>query len=99
MRIDLSILDPIIRLIYSIFGWIGRLLSPIVEWLGHHLIPLLNFIRGDGITVLPQMELLLFALGILIFDFLLDRDEKHGNVLLALLGVAASGVGLIMQAR
>jgi len=60
---------------------------------------LINFIHGDGITVLPQMELLLFALGILIFDFLLDKDEKHGNALLALLGVAASGVGLIMQAR
>jgi NADH-quinone oxidoreductase subunit N len=99
MRIDLSILDPIIRLIYSIFGWIGRLLSPIVEWLGHHLIPLLNFIRGDGITVLPQMELLLFALGILIFDFLLDRDEKRGNAALALLGVTAGAIGLFMQAK
>ena len=31
--------------------------------------PILNYIHGDGITVLPQLELLLFALGILIFDF------------------------------
>jgi len=59
---------------------------------------LIHFIHGDGITVLPQMELLLFALGILIFDFLLDKDEKHGNAALALLGIAASAFGLFMQA-
>jgi NADH-quinone oxidoreductase subunit N len=59
----------------------------------------IKFIHGDGVTVLPQMELLLFALGILIFDFLLDKDEKHGNAALALLGVAASAVGLFMQAK
>src|SRR5437899_1700710 len=59
----------------------------------------INYIHGDGITVLPQMELLLFALGILIFDFLLDKDEKHGNAAVALLGVAASAFGLFMQAR
>src|SRR5437899_5327918 len=59
----------------------------------------INYIHGDGITVLPQMELLLFALGILIFDFLLDKDEKHGNAAVALLGVAASALGLFIQAR
>src|SRR5580698_10174360 len=61
--------------------------------------PILNYIHGDGITVLPQMELLLFALGILIFDFLLEKKEKHWNAALALLGVAASAFGLFMQAR
>jgi NADH-quinone oxidoreductase subunit N len=60
---------------------------------------IINFIHGDGITVLPQMELLLFALGILIFDFLLEKEEKHWDAGLALLGVAASAFGLIMQAR
>src|SRR6267142_3119376 len=60
---------------------------------------IINYIHGDGITVLPQMELLLFALGILIFDFLLDKDEKHGNAALALLGIAASAFGLFMQAK
>jgi NADH-quinone oxidoreductase subunit N len=59
--------------------------------------PILNYIRGDGLVVLPQMELLLFALGILIFDFLLEKREKHLNAFLALLGVAASGLGLFMQ--
>lgn len=57
----------------------------------------LNYIHGDGLVVLPQMELLLFALGILIFDFLLEKKEKHWNAILALLGVAAGGLGLFMQ--
>jgi NADH-quinone oxidoreductase subunit N len=61
--------------------------------------PILNYIHGDGITVLPQMELLLFALGILIFDFLLEKKEKHWNAGLALLGVTASAFGLLMQAK
>src|SRR5690348_669878 len=59
----------------------------------------INYIHGDGITVLPQMELLLFALGILIFDFLLEKKEKHWNAGLALLGVASSALGLFMQAK
>ena len=49
--------------------------------------------------ILPEMELLLFALGILIFDFLLEKKEKHLNAILALLGVAASGFGLFMQVQ
>jgi len=60
---------------------------------------LMNFIHGDGLTILPEMELLLFALGILLFDFLLEKDEKRFHAVLALLGVAASGVGLYMQIR
>ncbi len=59
--------------------------------------PILNYIHGDGLVILPQMELLLFALGILIFDFLLEQKEKHYNAYLALLGVAASALGLVMQ--
>jgi NADH-quinone oxidoreductase subunit N len=60
---------------------------------------ILKYIHGDGLVILPQMELLLFALGILIFDFLLEKKEKHWNALLALLGVAASGLGLYMQVQ
>jgi|SRR5271169_5931843 len=59
----------------------------------------INYIHGDGLVILPEMELLLFALGILIFDFLLDKKEKHFNAILALLGVAASGLGLFMQVQ
>src|SRR5246127_2539300 len=60
---------------------------------------IVSYIHGDGITVLPQMELLLFALGILIFDFLLEKTEKQWNAGVALIGVAASGLGLFMQGR
>jgi NADH-quinone oxidoreductase subunit N len=59
----------------------------------------INYIHGDGLVILPEMELLLFALGILIFDFLLEKKEKHWNAYLALLGVVASSIGLFMQAR
>ena len=59
--------------------------------------PLLNYIHGDGLAILPQMEMLLFALGILIFDFLLEKKEKQFNAYLALAGVAASALGLYMQ--
>jgi NADH-quinone oxidoreductase subunit N len=59
--------------------------------------PVINYIHGDGLVILPEMELLLFALGILIFDFLLEKKEKHWNAILALMGVAASGLGVFMQ--
>jgi NADH-quinone oxidoreductase subunit N len=59
--------------------------------------PILSYINGDGLIILPEMELLLFALGILIFDFLLESKEKHLNGYLALVGVAASGIGLYRQ--
>jgi NADH-quinone oxidoreductase subunit N len=59
----------------------------------------ISYIHGDGLVILPEMELLLFALGILIFDFLLEKKEKHWNAYLAILGVAASSIGLFMQAQ
>lgn len=59
----------------------------------------ISYIHGDGLVILPEMELLLFALGILIFDFLLEKEEKHFNAYLALLGVAGSGMGLYMQVQ
>ena len=58
---------------------------------------MLAYINGDGLVILPEMELLLFALGILIFDFLLDRKDKYLNAILALIGVAASALGLYRQ--
>jgi NADH-quinone oxidoreductase subunit N len=60
---------------------------------------IINFFHGDALAILPQMELLLFALGILIFDLFLDAKGKHRNAYLALAGVIASGLGLFMQAR
>src|SRR5580700_8920795 len=61
--------------------------------------PILNYIHGDGLTILPQMELLLFALGILLFDFLLSEKERHWNAYLALVGVACAVSGLVIQAQ
>jgi NADH-quinone oxidoreductase subunit N len=61
--------------------------------------PILSYINGDGLVILPQMELLLFALGILIFDFLLEKREKHFNAYLAILGCLAGALGLVMQYR
>jgi NADH-quinone oxidoreductase subunit N len=60
---------------------------------------ILNYIHGDGLTILPQMELLIFALGLLVFDFLLEKKEKYWNAILALMGVGASAVGLLMQVK
>ena len=61
--------------------------------------PVLDYINSDGITVLPEMELLLFAIGILIFDFLLEKKEKYWNAGIALAGVASGLAGLFMQAK
>lgn len=58
---------------------------------------IIHYIHGDGLAILPEMELLLFALGILVFDFLLEKKEKHFNAYLALLGIAGSSIGLFMQ--
>ena len=61
--------------------------------------PILTFIHGDGLIILPHLELLLFALGILLFDFLLEPAEKSWNAGLALIAVAAGAVGLFLQAQ
>ena len=60
---------------------------------------ILAYVHGDGLVILPEMELLLFALGILIFDFLLDQKDKYWNAILALLGVGGSALGLYMQVQ
>ncbi len=61
-------------------------------------IPLINaifsYLRGDGLVILPEMELLLFGLGILLIDFWLDRKEKYWNAGMALAGTVFSGFTL-----
>ena len=59
----------------------------------------LAYVNGDGLVILPEMELLLFALGILLFDFLLSKKDKYFNAILALIGVGGSAIGLYMQAQ
>jgi NADH-quinone oxidoreductase subunit N len=45
-------------------------------------------------SIVPQLELTLFACGILLMDFLLDRRHKFMNAITALLGVGFSGFQL-----
>ncbi len=56
-----------------------------------------GFLSGDGALILPEMELALFACGILVIDRWLSANEKHWNALLALAGTAFSGFTLYVQ--
>ncbi len=53
-----------------------------------------TYMRGDGAVVLPEMELLLFGLGILLIDFWLDAKSRWLNPALALAATAFSGYTL-----
>src|SRR5437588_11906066 len=57
-------------------------------------IPIINsivsYLRGDGAVILPEIELVLFGLGILVIDFWIEQKEKYMNAGLALLGTAFS---------
>jgi len=61
-------------------------------------IPFINAIRsylqGDGAVILPEMELLLFGLGILLIDFWMAQKEKYWNAGLALAGTLFSAFTL-----
>jgi NADH-quinone oxidoreductase subunit N len=54
-----------------------------------------GFLAADGLTVLPELELLLFALGILLIDFWIEANEKYWNAVLALAGVAFSAFTIL----
>src|ERR1700732_4021008 len=56
-----------------------------------------GFLGGDGALILPEMELVLFAFGILLIDRWLAANEKHWNALLALAGTAFSGFTSYVQ--
>jgi NADH-quinone oxidoreductase subunit N len=56
-----------------------------------------GFLSGDGALILPEIELALFACGILLIDRWLAANEKHWNALLALAGTAFSGFTLYVQ--
>ncbi len=61
-------------------------------------IPILNsilsYLRGDGATILPEIELLLFGLGILVIDFWIEQKEKYLNAGMALAGTIFSAFTL-----
>ena len=51
-------------------------------------------IRHDFFLLLPEVQLVLFGLGILLTDFLLEPQYKYWNAVMALLGVGFSGFSL-----
>jgi len=53
-----------------------------------------GFFRGDGRLILPEVELLLFGLGILLIDLWEDAQSKLLNAAMALAGVGFSGYTL-----
>src|SRR5712691_5384497 len=55
-----------------------------------------SYLQGDGAVILPEMELVLFALGILLIDFWIEEKEKYWNAGLALAGTLFSGFTLWM---
>ena len=55
------------------------------------------FLSGNGALILPELELLLFAGGILLIDRWLEENEKHWNAILALGGTAFSAFTLYVQ--
>ena len=53
----------------------------------------------DYRLALPIIQLTLFALGILMFDFLLPKEKKWMNAIVALIGVVCSGIGVWLNQR
>src|SRR5713226_1560852 len=55
---------------------------------------ILSYLQGDGATILPEIELVLFGLGILLIDFWIEQKDKYLNAGLALAGTLFSGFTL-----
>ena len=55
---------------------------------------ILTAFRHDFFLILPEVELVLFGLAILLFDFMLGVRDKTGNAVFAMLGVIFSGISL-----
>src|SRR6184192_3207710 len=51
---------------------------------------LTSYLQGDGAVILPEIELTLFGLGILLIDFTLGVKERYLNAGLALVGTLFS---------
>src|SRR6266481_1320781 len=55
---------------------------------------ILSYLRGDGAVILPEIELVLFGLGILVIDFWIEQREKYMNAGVALAGTRFSAFTL-----
>jgi NADH-quinone oxidoreductase subunit N len=53
-----------------------------------------SYLQGEGAIILPEIELLLFGLGILIIDFWVEQKDKYLNAGLALAGTVFSALTL-----
>jgi NADH-quinone oxidoreductase subunit N len=53
-----------------------------------------SYLQGEGAVILPEIELLLFGLGILIIDFWIEQKDKYLNAGLALVGTLFSALTL-----
>jgi NADH-quinone oxidoreductase subunit N len=69
-------------------------MSNILEFLHRALEPFQSFMQQGGSVILPEMMLVLFALGILLTDYLLEARDKFFNALMAMLGVMFSAIVL-----
>jgi NADH-quinone oxidoreductase subunit N len=66
-----------------------------LNWLHQIFGPFESFMQqGGGVLVLPEMMLVLFAMGILLTDHLLETRDKFFNALMAMLGVFFSAITL-----
>src|SRR6266849_3766998 len=71
-----------------------------LEWINHVRQLIAQFLGPDLQLVQPQIELVLFGLGILLIDFYLEKPAKYVNAALALMGTAFSGYTLwILRGR
>jgi NADH-quinone oxidoreductase subunit N len=55
---------------------------------------IMSYLQGDGATILPEIELTLFGLGILLIDFTIGARERYLNAGLALVGTLFSAYTL-----
>jgi NADH-quinone oxidoreductase subunit N len=70
-------------------------MSYLLELIHRILEPFRSFMQeGGGGLLLPEMMLVLFAMGILLTDYLLEARDKYFNALMAMLGVIFSAICL-----
>src|SRR5215470_3848081 len=71
-----------------------------MEWINHFRQWIAHLLGPDVQLIQPQIELVLFGLGILLIDFYLEKPAKYVNAALALTGTAFSGYTLwILRGR
>src|SRR5207302_4131384 len=56
---------------------------------------ILRYLQGDGAAILPEMELVLFGMGILLNHFLNEQKNKYWNAGLALAGTIFSAFTIL----